>query len=214
MSVAVEITSVASEPKFGRGGTLEKDRVVDSAHHGNTSLYAGLHGGGSRTKSAGGTGSSSGCDSGQPRRQPRRSLIPTSTKRLKRCGMPSIIWKPQSMISTAIASRRSSIWIRRSTKRRSANRKLVRESQKAERQRRQDAAFFISDTGDPDDRCTPVRRILLGTEGVADGSTDSQHIVGVKFDVIHDVVEVSLGADKEVSPHACSERRHQGATGR
>src|ERR1035441_6100873 len=50
MSVAVEITPVASEPEFGRGGTFEKDRVVDSAHHGNTSLYAGLHGGGSRTK--------------------------------------------------------------------------------------------------------------------------------------------------------------------
>src|ERR1700721_4903087 len=47
------IRSVASEPKFGQGGTLEKDWIVDSAHHGNTSLYLRIHRGGSRTQGAG-----------------------------------------------------------------------------------------------------------------------------------------------------------------
>ena len=48
-----EFTPVASEPEVGRGGTREKDRVLDSAHHGNASLHTRLPGGGSWTKSSG-----------------------------------------------------------------------------------------------------------------------------------------------------------------
>src|SRR6202011_5768076 len=63
IALSVVNRAAASAPKFGRGGTLEKDRIVDSAHHGNTSLYTGLHRGGSRTKSSGGSGPGGGGDS-------------------------------------------------------------------------------------------------------------------------------------------------------
>ena len=43
------------------------------------------------------------------------------------------------------------------------------------------------------------RRILFGTESVSDGRAHAKHIVGVKLNVIHDVVKVSLRADKETS---------------
>lgn len=43
--------------------------------------------------------------------------------------------------------------------------------------------------------------MLLGTERISERPPHAQHIVGVKFNVIYDVVEVCLGPDKEMSPH-------------
>ena len=43
--------------------------------------------------------------------------------------------------------------------------------------------------------------MLLGTERISERTPHAQHIVGVKFNVIYDVVEVCLGPDKEMSPH-------------
>jgi len=50
----------------------------------------------------------------------------------------------------------------------------------------------------------PSRR-LFETEGVADRPTYTQHIVGVEFHIVHDVVEVSFGTDEKVFPHAVTD---------
>jgi hypothetical protein len=44
-------------------------------------------------------------------------------------------------------------------------------------------------------------RRLFETEGVADRSTDTQHVIGVEFGIVHDVVQVSFGTNEEVLPH-------------
>jgi hypothetical protein len=56
-----------------------------------------------------------------------------------------------------------------------------------------DAAFFVSNF-------VPGWSSLIPVESKADGSTEAQNVVGVKFGVIEDVVEVGLGADKESPP--------------
>ena len=62
-----------------------------------------------------------------------------------------------------------------------------------------DAAFFLWKVEVSSRR----RRILIRVEGIADGSADAQNVIGVKVDgVIDDAVEMGLGSDKKVSPHA------------
>jgi hypothetical protein len=47
--------------------------------------------------------------------------------------------------------------------------------------------------------------VLSAAKGVADGSADPKHVIGVKTAVVHDVVEVSFGAHEEMSPHGVAD---------
>jgi hypothetical protein len=48
-------------------------------------------------------------------------------------------------------------------------------------------------------------RRLFETERVADRSTHTEHIIGVEFGIVHDVVEVSFGTDEEMFPQAVTD---------
>jgi len=44
--------------------------------------------------------------------------------------------------------------------------------------------------------------VLVGVEGVADGSAEPKNIAGVEVGVVYDVVEMRLGADENPSPQS------------
>jgi len=112
-------------------------------------------------------------------------------------------WKRRSMISTVIASSRSSTWIRQFTKRRSANRsRSQRDTERTEGSVKVTLPFFFQGNF-PDQR-----EKLLAAEAVSDRGSESQNVAGVELiDIANDIVIMRLGTDEEVSPevvtHAC-----------